>query len=634
MLFKNPALLYGLFFLVIPIIVHLFQLRRFQKVAFTNVAFLKPLVTTTRKSQQLKKWLTLLARLLAITCLVFAFAQPYVATDTIANADKELAIYLDNSYSMQAAGSAGPLYTTAVNQLLEKLPADKEFTLFTNNNVYVNATKQQIANDLLTAGYSNNTLTFKQIQLKAASLLNGRNKAKSLVIISDFQKRGNELFPDTLAGLKRELVKLTSEKLDNISIDTAYIASREGNNLKIALSLSASTTVSQPVTVSLNKRGVLLSKTSVDLSSKKATTFFDINLKEPLTGELIVEDKGLDFDNHLYISTAANDPIKVLTINDANDQFIKKIYTEPDFKLTSVGSAGLNYNLINEQNLIILNEVKNISAGLAQEINDFLDNGGHLVFIPHEEAVGCEAIRNIPKAPVATVVEKKITTINTNHPLLSNVFSGEVDNFQYPSVSKTIFNSETAGPVIKFQDGTSFLYNTANTYIFTAPINTDNSNFQNSPLIVPVFYNMGISSLPLPQLYFALGKENEIAIPTVIGDDQILKLQQDDLSIIPQQRGFNSYVLLQTNSSIEKPGTYTVLKDKEALGSISFNSSRVENKQDYFMDNQLGSDFSQNIDDVMYNLFQEDSDFTFWKYFMLGAFFFLICELLILKLIP
>ncbi len=634
MLFKNPAIFYGLFFLVIPIIVHLFQLRRFNKVAFTNVAFLKPLITTTRKSQQLKKWLTLFARLLAITCLIYAFAQPYKTNDKLANVEKQLAVYVDNSYSMQAAGSSGPLYTTAVNQLLEKLPADKEFTLFTNNNVYVNATKQQIANDLLTAGYSNNTLTFKQIQLKAASLLDERDKAKSLVILSDFQKRGKEIFPDTLAGIKRQLVKLVPEKLNNISIDTAYIASREGNNLKIVLSLSATTAVSQPVTVSLNNRGVLLSKTSVDLSAKAATTFFDINVKEPLNGEIIIEDKGLDFDNHLYIATAANDPIKVLSINDASDKFLKKIHTEPDFKLTTVASAGLNYNLINEQNLIILNEVKNVSAGLAQEINKFVSDGGHLVIIPHEEATGYEAIKNVKKASTATGLEKKITSVNTNHPLLSNVFSSEVDNFQYPSVSKTVFNSETVGSIIKFQDGTSFLHNVANTYIFAAPINTENSNFQNSPLIVPVFYNMGMNSLPLSKLYYALGKENEIAIPTVMEDDQILKLQKDELSIIPQQRGYNSFVLLQTNSAIEQPGTYTVLKDKEALGSISFNSSRAENLQDYYLDNQLGSDLSDNIDDVIYKLLQEDGNVTFWKYFVLAAFFFLICELLILKFIP
>ena len=64
MQFKHPELLYALFFLLIPIIVHLFQFRKFQKEAFTNVSFLKEVTIQTRKSSQLKKRLTLLTRLL------------------------------------------------------------------------------------------------------------------------------------------------------------------------------------------------------------------------------------------------------------------------------------------------------------------------------------------------------------------------------------------------------------------------------------------------------------------------------------------------------------------------------------------------------------------------------------------
>ena len=76
MQFKHPELLYALLLLLIPIIVHLFQLRRFQKVDFTNVAFLKSVTIQTRKSSQLKKWLTLVTRLLLLAAVILAFAQP------------------------------------------------------------------------------------------------------------------------------------------------------------------------------------------------------------------------------------------------------------------------------------------------------------------------------------------------------------------------------------------------------------------------------------------------------------------------------------------------------------------------------------------------------------------------------
>ena len=77
MLFRNPALLFGLLLLLIPIILHLFNLQRFETVKFTNVKFLKEIKEKSQKRSKLKKWLLLVTRLLALACLVLGFAQPY-----------------------------------------------------------------------------------------------------------------------------------------------------------------------------------------------------------------------------------------------------------------------------------------------------------------------------------------------------------------------------------------------------------------------------------------------------------------------------------------------------------------------------------------------------------------------------
>jgi hypothetical protein len=224
MLFKNPTVLYGLLFLLVPIIVHLFQLRRFKKVAFSNVAFLKPLLTQTRKSRTLKKWLTLLARLLAIACLVIAFAQPYFPSEDSATKQEDLIIYLDNSYSLQAKGADGFLYQTAVNQLIDKLPTDLTFSLFTNDEVYKNVSRQQIANELPNAHYSPTALTPDQVQLKAKSLLSNKKETATLVWISDFQRNGDQPFAVQESKLNRQLVQLAAMEDQNISIDSASIA--------------------------------------------------------------------------------------------------------------------------------------------------------------------------------------------------------------------------------------------------------------------------------------------------------------------------------------------------------------------------------------------------------------------------
>ena len=82
MQFLHPEFFYALPALLIPVLIHLFQLRRFKVQAFTNVALLEKIRLQTRKSSQLKKWLILIVRLLAIGCIILAFSQPFLSNQT------------------------------------------------------------------------------------------------------------------------------------------------------------------------------------------------------------------------------------------------------------------------------------------------------------------------------------------------------------------------------------------------------------------------------------------------------------------------------------------------------------------------------------------------------------------------
>ena len=631
MIFKNPLILYGLLFLIVPIIVHLFQLRRFTKVPFTNVAFLKPLITQTRKSRQLKKWLTLLARMAAIASIVIAFAQPFIPGSDVATQEKETAIYLDNSYSMQSSGSKGELYKTAVTELLERLPNEQKFTLFTNDNTYSNTTKKEIANDLLQSKYQSNSLSYEQIQLKANALLSDDNKRNELVIISDFQKT-SENFPDTIAGLKRELVFLDAEISNNVSIDTAYISRREANSIDISVIVTSDTAISNPVTLSLENNGVLVAKTSVDLTNLKDIGIFNFETSQPLHGRIYLDDNSLSFDNELFISNNIDRKIKVLAVNDVDGDFLKRIYTEDDFDFKAVRARDLNFNLLKEQNLIVLNELKSISVNLAKELNSYLSNGGYLVVIPSLDQSGYSSINNVLSSDNISDKEKRITEINYNHPLLKGVFNKQISNFQYPKVNATTNTIGALNPILKFEDGNSFLFQKGNVFNFTAPLNNQNSNFKNSPLIVPVLYNMGRNSLPVQQLYYTIGERNSIAIPETIVSDEILELRNESNAIIPKQRAFESFVIIEIEDELNNSGNYKVIKDDESITTLSFNNSRNENELNYFTATELGNNnIAYSVEDLVYKLSKEDGVLSLWKYFVIGALFFLICELLILK---
>ncbi|PSR05460.1 MAG: hypothetical protein BRD50_00965, partial [Bacteroidetes bacterium SW_11_45_7] len=113
--FLYPSFLYALSLLAIPIIIHLFNFRRYKKVLFSNVRFLREVKEETVSRSRLKNFLVLLARLLALAFLVFAFAQPYIPNQDqeVSQGAKAVSVFVDNSFSMNAAGQNQSLLQSA-----------------------------------------------------------------------------------------------------------------------------------------------------------------------------------------------------------------------------------------------------------------------------------------------------------------------------------------------------------------------------------------------------------------------------------------------------------------------------------------------------------------------------------------
>ena len=119
MSFVYPNFLWAFFILLIPIIVHLFNFRRYKTVYFSRVKFLKEVVEDSKSGAKLKHLLVLLSRLLLLSCLVLAFAQPYLPAEEGEMTENLTSIYLDNSFSMQSEGTDGDLLNEVKNQAIE-----------------------------------------------------------------------------------------------------------------------------------------------------------------------------------------------------------------------------------------------------------------------------------------------------------------------------------------------------------------------------------------------------------------------------------------------------------------------------------------------------------------------------------
>ncbi|MDH3651455.1 MAG: BatA domain-containing protein, partial [Saprospiraceae bacterium] len=145
MQFLYPIFLSALALLAIPIIIHLFYFRRYKKVLFTNVRFLKEIKEESSIRSRLKNLLILLCRLLAVFFLVLGFAQPFIRKDAnIKKGKKAVSIFVDNSYSMASLSADAPLLDEAkrkAEEIVNAYDLEDEFQIISHN---MNARQQRL----------------------------------------------------------------------------------------------------------------------------------------------------------------------------------------------------------------------------------------------------------------------------------------------------------------------------------------------------------------------------------------------------------------------------------------------------------------------------------------------------------
>ncbi|CDF79446.1 N-terminal double-transmembrane domain protein [Formosa agariphila KMM 3901] len=638
MQFKHPELLYTLFLLLIPIIIHLFQLRRFKKEAFTNVAILKTVSQQTRKSSQIKKWLTLLTRLLLLGCIILAFAQPFTTKKNIQDAPQETVVFLDNSFSLQQKGAQGELLKRAVQDLISEIDFEKNISIVTHDAVFKNTTIKAIKNELLQLPYTSNPLSYNAAVLKSRSLFNSNSDAhKQLVFISDFQEQETPFSIEKDSLIQVNLVKLKPANTNNIALDSVYISKVNPTQTELTLTLKNSGQAVDNLSIALHNNNKLIAKSAVSITDK-AEVLFTIPSQDIINGTFSIEDAALQFDNTLYFNINTPSKINVLSISDNDDTFLRKIYTEDEFIFTSVSANQLDYNIIENQNTIVLNALKDIPITLIHTLKSFTDQGGTLIIIPSEEsninAYNSLLLNYNSKLGQLVQSDKRITMINYSHPIYQDdVFEKQVQNFQYPKVNQHFnLTGNSGSSALSFEDGKSFLSQFSNVFLFSSPINSEGSNFKSWALIVPTFYKMAVQSLQHPKLYYTIGTQNTFDIDISLNQDDIISIKNEQEQFIPQQQYFNNKVSVITTDRPETSGIFSIENKLKPIKNISYNYNRSESDLMY---QDLSPLKNVTISDSIPSLFDTLKSNTkineLWKWFTIFALAFLIIEMLILK---
>lgn len=641
MQFKHPEILYFLFLLVIPILVHLFELRRFKKEYFTNVRFLKELSIQTRKSATIKKWLLLATRLLLLTCLIIAFAQPFFKAKDSKNSSTEMYIVLDNSFSMQAKGQKGELLKRAVQELLENTPENQNFSLITNSETFWNTDIKSIRTELQNLKYSALPFGLESAMAKIKSRKSALNK--DIIVITDAIGLGTAQLKSIDSDFNTYFIIPEAENENNASIDSVFIHQTLDDFYEIGLKLSAFGEKDKQIPVALYHQNKLIAKTLTKMDTKDKTIYFTIPKKD-FHGYASITDNGLAYDNNLYFSITKPKKNNIISIGPPEkSNFLSRIYTNDEFTFNNFSIETLDYNSLEKQNTIVLNELDAIPQALQTTLKTFVEKGGNLVLIPSAKIATAnlnsflKIFGNIQFQSLENK-EKLITKINFNHPLFSGVFENKINNFQYPK-TKTSFGFVGSPPAaLYYEDQTAFLTSInkpiAAFYVFAAPINLENSNFQQSPLIVPVFYKMGINNQNNGVNALIIGNSNPFLVDATLSKDEILKVKNETETFIPVQQMLNDKVKLTFNDLPEQAGNFEIYNQNERLQNISFNYNRTESDLAQAYKDAL-SDYKtiDSIDTVFDSLQTDRTDSQLWKWFAIFALLFLLTEMAIIRFV-
>lgn len=684
MSFVYPAFLFALSSIAIPIIIHFFNFRRYKKVYFSNVAFLRLIRDETRNRTRIRQWLILLMRILALAALVFAFAQPYIrqAASVDLSKQKVVAIYLDNSFSMEAEGPEGLLVDVAKNKvrsIVQAYPPSTRFILTTNDFESLHqriADREQLLEFLADVSPSAAPASLSQVYIRQKEFFSAGNPgakfSPDVFWISDFQKimADFEHIPrDTMLSVR--LIPLNPAAVDNLALDSCWFESpsrpiNRPDSLMVKIRNHGSQSyINIPLTLYINDSVKSVSNFSIEPASELVLPLKYTNTGSGyLFGRVEINDYPITFDNALHFSYPLSSVVNILIVSDkTQNKNIQAVFEEtPNFRVESVLAGQLAPSAISDYHLLILCDTRGISSGLAEVLQEYVSQGGHLVLFPGREA-DRESLNNFLQtvnmsglaAPDSAEAEMTIT--NTSHELYRSVFKKLPEKALMPRI-KYLYGTtgslqSTEETVLQTNSGQKLLtvsgFGQGRVYLFSFPIDRRTSDFVMHPLFVTTLFNMAILCQTSGRLYYTTGRDRQIESKTfhADGQDNVPRIERTDglIDFIPGvlPGAFGKGTRLDAGSHITQDGNYRILLGRTTVGGVSFNYDRRESEMDFYttqeMEQLLNRHKLSNIqalpslsDDLLtHRIVSATKGTQLWKWFIIAALCFLAAEIALIR---
>jgi hypothetical protein len=687
MQFLYPQFLYAFATLLIPILIHLFYFRRFKTVYFSNVRFLSQLQEQKQTRSRLKHWLTLLTRLLLLSALILAFAQPYFpnASSQPKAGKNAISIYLDNSFSMRNVGEEGDLIQAGkqkIREISDQYRNADAYQLLTNKFSVANQEFVQRSDLIAKVEKVSPSPAFRKLQMvinRQTALLKDQEAANKVAfIISDFQKTTAELDKLKLdSAITYYFIPLEASEQSNVFIDSAWLntptlQADQNHTIKFRLRNTGNEPIKDLTTrLRINAKQKGLATTTVAANSEDTgSVVFMVNEKGWNTGKLSIKDYPITFDDTYYLSFPVAREKQILNIYQGKpNKYFRAAYNTDDyFQLTTKKQGNLRYDNFQEYDLIILEQIATPSSGLINELKGFVKAGGNLLVLP--PAANDEKDQSPYKQLLAQLQANRfegikqesqtISSIALNHPLFQNIFSSVPDNVQYPKLEKyyrqTQYTSAGGRVLMRLSNGEPVLslypYSRGHVFTSTVPMNGEWSNMPENALFIPLMYKIALYQDQPFQLGYKIGQARNLRLNRKRqSKDQVFKLTHENYSTIPAQQMRGGQLQLFLDRPLPEAGIYRVEPNQSRQQAnekgnpypqLAFNYNRQESRLEAYKPNAIQralksydnvsvvkneyANLGKSLDRIQKGTF-------LWKYLIWAALGLLLVETMLLKLL-
>jgi len=428
MTFINPAILFGLLAVGLPVIIHLLTKPRLKRMYWAASRFLLKSVQKNRRRVQFEDILLLVLRCLLVLLLVILFARPAFLTDAaglqLGGEASTVVILLDNSMSMGQSDGTQTRFDQAkamADGILSKLGTGSSGALY----LVADGVKPVIPKPTQDLTVLRRSLAQASLSDRSTDLYPGLKQAVDLLKASAAAHREIFLLTDSQESAWRELTRirqLQDENAKDITMHFVIIGEKGEDNLAVSglQMIGTVAAVNQPLRCAVqvtNWSRTAVEKIPVKLAidgdapqdqamidkidpgASRVVNLF-VRFRDPGYHSITASIPGdrLPADNQRSIALLVLEQIRTLVVEgttnpdpSARDGFFLRhalIPVRPDqvdqypIKVTLGQPAELDNSTIDQYQLVFLSNVAQLTPLGAQNLQRYVNGGGALIIFP------------------------------------------------------------------------------------------------------------------------------------------------------------------------------------------------------------------------------------------------------------